>query len=177
MDREAWRAVVHGVAKNTTEQVTWTELILKILSHYFFFEHSTFSSTRMVICALWIKNVTCHISKQRCCSHQPGQARPLYHSKPQGNSGQKHNSAQWIIRHYSHSLNGATWGDSGWENRISQSISRVWLFATPWIAARQASLSITNSRSSLILAPNNGESNGTPLQSSCLENPMDRGAW
>ena len=32
-----------------------------------------------------------------------------------------------------------------------ESISRVWLFATPWIAARQASLSITNSRSSLRL--------------------------
>ena len=30
-----------------------------------------------------------------------------------------------------------------------QSLSRVWLFATPWIAARQVSLSITNSRSSL----------------------------
>ena len=30
-----------------------------------------------------------------------------------------------------------------------QSLSRVWLFATPWIVARQASLSITNSRSSL----------------------------
>ena len=30
-----------------------------------------------------------------------------------------------------------------------QLLSRVWLFATPWIAARQASLSITNSRSSL----------------------------
>ena len=29
-----------------------------------------------------------------------------------------------------------------------QSLSRVWLFATPWIAARQASVSITNSRSS-----------------------------
>ena len=27
-----------------------------------------------------------------------------------------------------------------------QSLSRVWLFATPWTAARQASLSITNSR-------------------------------
>ena len=27
-----------------------------------------------------------------------------------------------------------------------QSLSRVWLFATPWIAARQASLSITNPR-------------------------------
>ena len=34
-----------------------------------------------------------------------------------------------------------------------QSLSRVWLFATPWIAARQASLSITNSRSFLKLMP------------------------
>ena len=32
-----------------------------------------------------------------------------------------------------------------------QSLSRVWLFATPWIAAHQASLSITNSQSSLQL--------------------------
>ena len=33
--------------------------------------------------------------------------------------------------------------------RSDQSLSRVRLLATPWIAARQASLSITNSRSSL----------------------------
>ena len=32
-----------------------------------------------------------------------------------------------------------------------QLLSCVWLFATPWIAGRQASLSITNSRSSLRL--------------------------
>ena len=32
-----------------------------------------------------------------------------------------------------------------------QSLSHVWLFATPWIAACQASLSITNSQSSLKL--------------------------
>ena len=32
-----------------------------------------------------------------------------------------------------------------------QSLSRVWLFVTPWIVARQASLSITNSQSSLKL--------------------------
>ena len=32
-----------------------------------------------------------------------------------------------------------------------QSLSRVWLFATPWIAARQASPSITNSQSLLKL--------------------------
>ena len=35
--------------------------------------------------------------------------------------------------------------------RSDQSLSRVRLFATPWIAACQASLSITNSRSSLRL--------------------------
>ena len=35
--------------------------------------------------------------------------------------------------------------------RSDQSLSRVRLFATPWIAARQASLSITNSRNSLKL--------------------------
>ena len=34
-----------------------------------------------------------------------------------------------------------------------QSLSRVWLFATPWIAACQGSLSITNSRSLLKLMP------------------------
>ena len=32
-----------------------------------------------------------------------------------------------------------------------QSLSRVWLFVTPWISARQASLSTTNSWSSLKL--------------------------
>ena len=37
------------------------------------------------------------------------------------------------------------------QNHSLQSLSHVWLFATPWIAARQASLSITNSRSSLKL--------------------------
>ena len=36
------------------------------------------------------------------------------------------------------------WGPF-WYISSVQSLSRVWLFATPWIAARQASLSITNS--------------------------------
>ena len=31
---------------------------------------------------------------------------------------------------------------------LVQSLSRVWLFVTPWTAAHQASLSVTNSRSS-----------------------------
>ena len=29
----------------------------------------------------------------------------------------------------------------------------------------------------LLLVYNLGEGNGTPLQYSCLENPMDKGAW
>ena len=37
------------------------------------------------------------------------------------------------------------------DSQSVQSLSRVRLFATPWIVARQASLSITNSRSSLRL--------------------------
>ena len=35
--------------------------------------------------------------------------------------------------------------ESGHQFSSVQSLSRVWLFATPWTAARQASLSITNS--------------------------------
>ena len=40
---------------------------------------------------------------------------------------------------------------NGFQFSSVQSLSRVRLFATPWIAAHQASLSITNSRSSLKL--------------------------
>ena len=80
MDREAWRAAIHGVAKSWTRLSNWSEVKTSLqsiaLSHHFSF----------------------------LCSVQ-----------------------------------------------IRSSLSRVWLFATPWIAARQASLSITNSRSSLKL--------------------------
>ena len=46
------------------------------------------------------------------------------------------------------------WTRCGWGGHqfsSVQSLSRVWLFATPWIAAHQASLSITNSQSLLKL--------------------------
>jgi len=46
----------------------------------------------------------------------------------------------------------APWAVVAWIRSVQfssvQSLSRVWPFMTPWIAARQASLSITNSRSS-----------------------------
>jgi len=43
---------------------------------------------------------------------------------------------------------------SNWNISSVQLLSRVWLFATPWTAARQASLSITNSQSLLKLMSN-----------------------
>ena len=43
-----------------------------------------------------------------------------------------------------------------------QSLSRVRLFATPWTAARQASLSITNSQSLLKLQPSHPLSSPSP---------------
>ena len=42
-------------------------------------------------------------------------------------------------------------GQVYWRFNSVQSLSRVRLFATPWTAARQASLSITSSRTSLKL--------------------------
>ena len=43
------------------------------------------------------------------------------------------------------------WAISSFQFSSVHSLSGVWLFATPWTAARQASLSITNSQSSLKL--------------------------
>ena len=45
--------------------------------------------------------------------------------------------------------------------------------AQSWTRLKQLSSSNSSSSSRGLL----GEGNGTPLQYSCLENPMDRGAW
>ena len=63
-------------------------------------------------------------------------------------------------------------------------------FASPWTLAHQAPLSIGFSRQEYwsglpFSSPRDlpgsgrspGEGNGNPLQYSCLENPIDRGAW
>ena len=55
----------------------------------------------------------------------------------------RHKQANWCVIPF-------IWGASAQFSSV-QSLSHVPLFVTPWIAARQASLSITNSRSSLRL--------------------------
>ena len=37
MDREAWRAAIHGVAKSQTQLSDWTELNWKIIVYHFSF--------------------------------------------------------------------------------------------------------------------------------------------
>ena len=67
-----------------------------------------------------------------------------------GKVGQLHQWSWNIPLH--HTQKNSTWlKDLNIQIRSDQSLSRVRLFATPWIAAHQASLSITNSRSSLRL--------------------------
>ena len=55
-----------------------------------------------------------------------------------------------LLRHLE-SMTSHLWNVLQFTFRSDQSLSCVRLFVTPWIAARQASLSITNSRSSLRL--------------------------
>ena len=61
-----------------------------------------------------------------------------------------------------------------------KSLSHVRFFATPWTAAHQAPPPMGFSRQeywSGMPLPSPREGNGNPLQYSCLENPMNRGAW
>ena len=65
-------------------------------------------------------------------------SHPLLLSSPAFNLSQHQGLFQWI---------GSLHQVAIWSFSSVQSLSHVWLFATPWTEARQASLSITNSRS------------------------------
>ena len=46
-----------------------------------------------------------------------------------------------------------------------------------WLSGKEPACQFKNEGSVLGLGRSPGEGNGNPLQYSCLENPMDRGAW
>ena len=72
--------------------------------------------------------------------------------RPTGRQGcQAMLGAAWCIRELSGSRENSCSAEAGQGFVVVQSLSRVRLFATPWTAARQASLSITNSWSLLKL--------------------------
>ena len=95
----------------------------------------------------------------------------LEHPKPEvtirSKDGSTSSSYTHLIKQILYSKPGCL--SSFWSNFLKdhfssvQSLSHVRLFATPWIAALQASLSITNSRSSLKLMS--------------IESVMDRETW
>ena len=60
---------------------------------------------------------------------------------------------------------------------VDQLPSHIQLFATPWTATYHASLSHTISWSLPKFMSIAGEGNGTPIQYSHLENPVEGGAW
>ena len=89
------------------------------------------------------------ISAESCCIYHVLKVMPSRTMRGFVNSNRLQQGFKIIT--LQHSRNRGLSGDSKSLHSV-QSLSRVRLSATPWIAARQASLSITNSRSSLRLA-------------------------
>ena len=124
MDRGAWWAIVHRVAKSQTRLSDFHSLTHSWSTERIWPVHwpdSALTKTKRKIlmdiqsqlkCYLWESSV-CMI----CAKILP------FVSK---------SDTRWYLSIYKFSS--------------VQSLSRVWLFATPWTAAHQASLSITNSR-------------------------------
>ena len=84
------------------------------------------------------KNLLCSLKWNRETHHSPSETMPQCNVKSQS-----------LFLLYSQGLGGLLpLRHLSDRIRSDQLLSRVRLFATPWIAARQASLSITNSRSS-----------------------------
>ena len=53
MDREAWRAVIHGVAKSRTQLSDWTELNWKMVTQ----ECETHKSSTIITGSWWLSNI------------------------------------------------------------------------------------------------------------------------
>ena len=71
----------------------------------------------------------------------------------------------WIVSSKNH-VHRKTQNVSLFENMVSEDVIKFKCFHIGLVWAQNSTTSVLK-----------GEGNGTPLQYSCLENPMDRGAW
>ena len=148
MDREAWRAAIHGVAKSRTRLSDWSDLILCI-----------------ILCHLQTLRVLPLIFLLDSFYFFLFSAMALFSKTMLNNSGKSGhffwcgpllksllNLLQYCFYFMFCFLGSEAHGILAPQfSSVQFSLSRVQLFGTPWIAARQASLSITNSWSSLRL--------------------------
>ena len=128
-DTEAWRVAVHGVAKSPAQLSDLTTKICKLWQFYVFF-------------SIWISTISFLIAVSKTFkimlnkNHDNRHTCLVLHLR--GNAFR----ISWLRRMLAVGLS---------QFSSVHTLSCVWLFATAWTAARQASLSITNSRSLLKL--------------------------
>ena len=127
-DKEGWHAAVHGVTKSWKRLSIWTITI--------------FNGASQV--ALVVKNPNANAGDTRDAGWILGSGR-----SPRVGSGKHYNILAWKIPWMEEpgGLESMWHPESDIIEQLStpQLLSHAWLFATPWTAARQAFLSITNS--------------------------------
>ena len=154
MGREAWRAAVHGVIKSQSNTTEWLNWLNKWINYYYrlkvlFWRFGIYGWTayphQIMGCNQHFQNIQKwqitryfqkHVSKYislskyllRCASNSQLRHLGLFQSRLFDSESHRHSLFTSV-----------------------QSLSRVQLFATPWITKCQASLSITNSQSLLKL--------------------------
>ena len=78
-------------------------------------------------------------------------------------------------------VHGVTWGHLGCDENFALTMVHLFCMGFPWWPNGKESPCSAGDAGDLSLVPGSGNSpevgSGNPLQYSCLENSMDRGAW
>ena len=88
----------------------------------------------------------------------------------------------WLNTGFSFPPSSRDWQIRGWQEKVSRpTIPALWKVNKQRYRANHRNQSVNIQIHKIKIMPGSGrspgEGNGNPLQYSCLENPMDRGAW